>query len=118
MQASDFKIQQPCHDAKKKIAQVDRSRGMRNLRSVHPMDGAKHRNEDNYQHHDDVNAQAPKHGAHSSRKFLRSETHVLFRRDDLVRFKKRQHHARIFEVWLPRIHSDWLNAGPANSSEF
>ena len=88
-----------------------------NLRLVYRVDRAKYRNEDNDQHHNHVNAQAPKHRAHSSRKLLSAETHVLFRGNDLVRLEKRQDHTRIFEVWLPIIRSDGSNAAPA-SSEF
>jgi len=85
------------------------------MRLVYRMNGAKHRNEDDYQHHDHVNTQAPKHRAHSSRKPLPAETHVLLRGNNLVRLKKRQDHTRIFEVWLPIVRNDRSNVRPASS---
>ena len=82
---------------------------------MYRVDCAKHRNEDNYQHHDHINTQAPEHYARSSRKLLPAEAHVLLRGNDLVRLKKRQNHARIFEAWLPIIRNDGSNAGLCSS---
>ena len=57
-----------------------------------------YRNEDDYQHNDDVDAQPPKHRALGERKALAAEMRSALGSDDLIGLEKREHDARIFQI--------------------
>ena len=64
------------------------------------MDSSQHRNQRERQHHDNIDAQTPKQGAHSEGEIAWSKMSSSLRRNHLVRFEQRQNDARVSQVGL------------------
>jgi len=62
------------------------------------MQRTNHGDENDHEHHDDVNAQAPKQQPRGHGKIALAETRASFCGDHLIRFEQGQHDARILEI--------------------